>query len=492
MLAMARTIARWFQPKSVRVRLTLWYIAGMLVVLAVYAAAVYAFVRDNQSRLLDDRLHDDFDWASDMLAQRPDGSIAPYDETGEGDSPWLEVWSLNGELLYDTPEARRNPVPFSGDLAAQAEEEDRVVTVPQVTPPYRVMSGGSRIGGRPVVVQVARSVGPIWQDLNQLLYILLLGLPIPVAVSGLGGYLLARRALAPVERMAERARSINAERLKDRLPVDNPSDELGRLATVFNETLTRLESSFDQMRRFTADASHELRTPLTAIRSVGEVGLRSRRDEATYREIIGSMLEEADRLANLVDRLLTLSRADTGEAKLSIDIVDLSELAQEIAEQLEVLAEEKQQSIRVHCDTAPRWIGDRMVLRQALLNLVDNAIKYSPAGGEIEIRVAQTPAGATLDVNDTGPGIPADLQSRIFDRFYRVDKARSRENGGTGLGLAIAKWAVEVNGGQLTLEAKRDVGSRFRITLPQTSTKEIAPQNWFESLEAGGIPKTLS
>jgi len=241
---------------------------------------------------------------------------------------------------------------------------------------------------------------------------------------------------------------------------------------VFNETLTRLESSFEQMRRFTTDASHELRTPLTAIRSVGEVGLRGRRDEAAYREIIGSMLEEVDRLALLVDRLLTLSRADTGQAQLSVDMVDIPELAEEIAEQLGVLAEEKNQSIKVQSQVVPRWIGDRVMLRQALLNLVDNAIKYSPVGGSIEILVTQSTEGTLIDVTDTGPGIPADLRSRVFDRFYRVDKARSRANGGTGLGLAIAKWAVEVNGGRLSLEPTTDVGSRFRITLSQTAVDE--------------------
>src|SRR5262245_10629674 len=395
----------------------------MLGVLGVYASAVYEFVRGNSAQLLDERLHDDFDWASDMLAQRPDGSIAPYDETGEGDSPWLQVFSLHGELLYDTPEARRNPVPASDRLAAEATRDDKIVTVPTTEDPFRVMSGGARIGAKPVVVQVARSLGSISQDLNQLLYILLLGLPIAVAAAGLGGYVLARRALAPVDRMAERARSINAERLNDRLPVDNPDDELGRLATVFNETLTRLESSFDQMGRFTADASHELRTPLTAIRSVGEVGLRGHRDELAYREIIGSMLEEVDRLALVVDRLLTLSRADTNQARLSVDVVDIRELAEEVAEQLGVLAEEKNQSIRVRSADIPRWIGDRVVLRQALLNLVDNAIKYTPAGGNIEVSVTQASGGTTIDVTDTGPGIPAELQSRIFDRFYRVDKA---------------------------------------------------------------------
>jgi len=458
------------QPRSVRVRLTLWYIAVMLLVLGVYAGAVYTFIQDNSSHLLDERLHVDFDWASDMLAQRPDGSIAPYEETGEGDSPWLKVYSLDGDLLFETPEARRHPVPESNKYAAKADE--RIVTVPGIMPPYRVMSGGARIGGKPVIVQVALSEGAIMQDLQQLLYILLLGLPIAVVTAGVGGYVLARRALAPVDRMAERARSINAEHLNDRLPVDNPDDELGRLATVFNETLTRLESSFEQMRRFTTDASHELRTPLTAMRSVGEVGLRGRRDEAAYREIIGSMLEEVDRLALLVDRLLTLSRADTGQAQLSVDMVDIPELAEEIAEQLGVLAEEKNQSIKVQSQVVPRWIGDRVMLRQALLNLVDNAIKYSPVGGSIEILVTQSKEGTLIDVTDTGPGIPADLRSRVFDRFYRVDKARSRANGGTGLGLAIAKWAVEVNGGRLSLEPTTDVGSRFRITLSQTAVDE--------------------
>src|SRR6185436_3559526 len=192
------------KPRSVRVRLTLWYVGVMLGVLALYAGAVYTFVRDNSSQLLDERLHDDFDWASDMLAQRPDGSIAPYDETGEGDTPWLQVYSTDGKLLYFTPEARRNPVPNSEKLASSAD--DRIVTIPGVSPPYRVMSGAAKIGESKVVVQVARSEAPIMQDLHQLLYILMLGLPVGVAAAGVGGYLLARRALAPVDRMSERAR----------------------------------------------------------------------------------------------------------------------------------------------------------------------------------------------------------------------------------------------------------------------------------------------
>jgi HAMP domain-containing protein len=242
------------QPRSVRVRLTLWYVGVMLLVLGVYAGVVYVVVRNISSQRLDDQLRANFDWAYDMLATRPDCSIAPYDETGEGDSPWFRVYNLEGKEVYSTPEARRNPVPSSDALAKTPDEQ--IVTVPNLNPSVRVLSGRARIGGCPVVVQVALSEGSIIQDQGQLISILLLGLPAAVALAGIGGYGLARRALAPVDRMAERARSISAEQLQARLPVDNPNDELGRLATVFNETFARLESSFERMRHFTADASH--------------------------------------------------------------------------------------------------------------------------------------------------------------------------------------------------------------------------------------------
>jgi len=435
----------------------------MIVVLALYAAGVYAVVRKNISDRLNERLHTDFQWPAEMLDTLPNGGITDDNVAPDSNSPWLQILSPSGELLYKTFLAKQRPIPY--ELASNSD--GTIVPIPGTTPTIRVLSGKSKIGGQPVVVQVAADERAMQEDLHKLTLIFLLGLPLGVAAAGVGGYSLARRALAPVERMAERARLITAERLRERLPVDNPEDELGRLASVFNETLTRLELSFDQMRRFTADASHELRTPLTAMRSVGEVGLRGKRDEHAYREIIGSMLEEVDRLAHLVDRLLTLSKADTGDSLLSTEPVDLRELADEVASQLDVLAEEKQQTLTVQHAAAPHWTGDRLVLRQALLNLVDNAIKYSPTGAHITIRVGEFSSSAVVDVTDNGPGIPAELQNRIFDRFYRVDKSRSRENGGAGLGLSIAKWAVEVHGGQLTLENTNGGGSTFRITLPQ-------------------------
>jgi heavy metal sensor kinase len=293
-----------------------------------------------------------------------------------------------------------------------------------------------------------------------------LGLPLIVGLAGIGGYVLARRALAPIDRLAADARRITAERLHERLSITNAHDEIGRLASVVNETFARLESSFDQLRRFTADASHELRTPLAVIRGIGELGLGETRTPAEYQEAIGSMLEEVDRLTRLVDALLQLSRGDAGTLRLSPESLDLSDLARDVASSLVMLAEERGQQLQVH---APRPVpvrADRLVLRDAIANLVDNAIKYGPQGSQIDIAVGADTTEAALTVSDRGPGIPAGHRQRIFDRFYRVDEGRSREMGGTGLGLAIAKWAVEANGGTIALVDDGQRGATFRIVLP--------------------------
>jgi heavy metal sensor kinase len=466
----------------VRVRLTVWYVAVMVVVLAVYAVAVYVFVDRSVSQALDERLRADFFWASATVDEGPEGALvmpAPQiDLLLEAEAPWVQVWSDDGrQLLFVNSEAMRRPLPETQSLAARPD--DAIVSFP--TPggaPIRVMSGRSYvcpcvvdpqdpsrlIGRRRVTIQVARSEQAMQQQVRDLMLILLLGLPLAVGAAGLGGYVLARRALSPIEEMTDRAQTITAERLGDRLPVSNPENEMGRLATVFNETLGRLEESFNQMRRFTTDVSHELRTPLTAIRSVGEVGLRGHRDEAAYRGIIGSMLEEVDRLASLVDRLLTLSRAETRQATLSRDAVDLSTLADDVVSHLSVLAEEKRQTLTIDRQAAPVVSADRLVLRQALINLVDNAIKFTPAAGRVRIRISETPDDAVVDVIDSGPGIAGDARERIFDRFYR---GNDDDGHGTGLGLSLAKGAVEALGGHLTLVDTGAQGSAFRISLPR-------------------------
>jgi len=457
----------WWRSHSVRLSLTLWNVAAMMIVLAVYAAGVFMFVSRNASNNLDKEIRYDSQWATAM-AETTNGRLTWFEDPvnfGE-DTPWLSAWNDKGQVIYRSPKADRNPIPGADALAARAS--DRIVSIPTELTTFRVLTTPSVIFGRHVVVQVARSETEMRRELRTLLLILCLGLPFGVGAAGFLAYSLARRALAPIEHMSARAQSITVANLHDRLPVGNPNNEIGRLATVFNDTLGRLEASFEQMRRFTADVSHELRTPLTAIRSVGEVGLREPRDERAYRGIIGSMLEDVDRLAMLVDRLLTWSRAESGQARLAHESIDLQALATEVVDDLGVLAEEKQQSLVVERDAAAAGTGDRLVLRQTLINLVDNAIKYTPAGGRIRVRVATAGSDAIIEVIDSGPGIPAELQPRLFDRYNRT--GRPSESGGSGLGLSISKSAIEMNGGKLTLASSGPTGSVFRITLPGSPT----------------------
>jgi heavy metal sensor kinase len=267
--------------------------------------------------------------------------------------------------------------------------------------------------------------------------------------------------------MAQRAEAINAEHLSQRLTIVNPDDELGHLGLAFNETLSRLERSFEQLKRFTADASHELRTPLTAMRSVGEVALQESGSTHSYREAIGSMLEETNRLTRLVDTLLMLSRADAAYTPLHRAEVCLLDLAKESASLLEVLAEEKQITLTAQGDPTLRVLADPLILRQAFLALLDNAVKFSPQHGNVSIWVGSADSDALVEVRDSGPGVPPEHRDRIFERFYRVDKARSPERGGTGLGLSIAQWAVAAHGGKIELESKPDSGCTFRVRLPR-------------------------
>ena len=462
---------RWWRSHSVRLRLTLWYVGAMVVVLGVYVVAVYSFVSRNLSEELNRQLRQDFIWVYAGLYQMDDGSFS-LDEPELLDPdmslPWVQVWRGDRSIVvYQNPEAMRTPLPEARAIVGEGittleagGERMRILTE---RGDFRTERGA--VADVRVVIQIARSETPLRAQMRDLLVLLVLGLPVAVVLAGVGGYALARRALAPIERMTQHARTITAERLSDRLPVGNPEDEMGRLAGVFNETLGRLERSFEQMRRFTADVSHQLRTPLTAIRSVGEVGLRAgHRGEAEYRSIIASMLEESDRLAVLVNRLLTLSRAEMRQGSFARDSINLVELAQDVVAHLGVLAEEKRQSISVDAHGAPTAIADRLVLRQALINVVDNAIKFTPPGGQIQIRVAGRDGTAFVDVSDSGPGIPAEARARIFDRFYRADELSAT---GSGLGLSIAKGAVEANGGHLSLHHSDAGGSTFRITLPR-------------------------
>jgi heavy metal sensor kinase len=299
--------------------------------------------------------------------------------------------------------------------------------------------------------------------LDEIVKVSALGFPLAITLAAIGGYLIATRSLRPLDAMARQARRISSESLSKRLPNPNPNDELGRLANVFNETLARLEASFAELQRFTADASHELRSPLTALRAVGEVALRDGNDAAVLRETIGSMLEEAQRLTDLVDALLTLARMDATKTDAAREKVNVAVLLNEIRDQFDVLANEKCQTISLISDDDITVRADRTLLRLALVNLLHNAIQHGPTDSEISIMAVRSAHKIDISVKDDGPGIPPEYREKIFERFFRVDKARSRAQGGAGLGLAIAKQAVERNGGRIILENSSDGGSVFRI-----------------------------
>lgn len=448
------------KPRSVRIRLTFWYTAALAGIVLSFALGIYLFVRASLLRQIDGQLERDLATVARVVRDEPNemnelaqhGSVALF-QVSEGSEVIAETaaWSRSG--LGKALGYRKFEVPSSWE--APNDLHYRLKTVAVTSP------------GHAYLVAVAGDEQTLRQSLESLAIILLFGIPLALALAVIGGYFLAGRALAPIGAMAAKAGEITAERLSERLPVEDPHDEFGRLAAVFNQTFARLEDSFERMRRFTADASHELRTPLTAIRSVGEVGLQGDIDAVACREVIASMLEEADRLAKLVDSLLTLSRADSGMMPFSRELTDLTALAADVTECLRVLAEEKEQSLILEAMEAVFAEVDRTTMRQALINLVDNAIKYAPQNGHIRMVARRNVAGeAIIEVIDDGPGIPKEHQARIFDRFYRVDKGRSRDMGGAGLGLAITRWAVEVNNGRIELESEEGRGSTFRIMLP--------------------------
>jgi heavy metal sensor kinase len=460
-------------PRSVRARLAFWHGLALLLVVSVYAAAVLLQVRDDLYEALDSQLEGDFALAVEWLQKGvPAGvpaasaDVSTRDSDGGADVPWVDAWSPDGRRVFDA--GRQPGLPLLSGSPAGWPRSPHSLTLAEGTR-VRLLVRQARSGGRPVYVRVGRSERFARQELGEFATVLGFSLPLAFAVAVAAGYLLARRALAPVSAMTARARRITAEHLDERLPVENPGDEFGQLAGVVNEALDRLERAFETLRRFTADASHELRTPLTAIRSVGEVGLRERRGEAEYREMIGSILEETERLTAMVDSLLLLSRADAGKADLRPAPMRLDDLASEVAGDLAVLAEEKRQDVRLEVSAAVTVVADRPAVRQAAINLLDNAIKYSPDGAVIRVVVRRDGPRAVLEVIDNGPGIAPEHLPHVFERFYRADKARSRASRSAGLGLSIARWAVDANGGRIEVDSEMPRGSVFRIVLPAAS-----------------------
>ena len=460
-----------FRPRNVRSRLTLWYVLVLATLLASYAGVASLFLFLSLREDFDHNLLQDVETVEGMLTKESNGLVSLHASHPDAAEPrighFIEVWSPEGSLLYRSAALQGQTLGSPpGPEEGLHDPTPATTQLPNGTR-VRLASSVYHVEDQRVVLRVAYSEERLWRELGEFGEVLLLGFPIAVLLAGFGGYALARKALSPIDMMAIQTKKISAEKLGDRLSIENPEDELGKLGTVFNDMLGRLQAAFDQLRRFTADASHELRTPLTAIRSVGEVALQDQRSPAEYQDVIGSMLEEVDRLTRLSESLLALSRADAGHVQLQREDIPLVDLAKEASSVVEVLAEEKRQQIDIEGDPNLFVFVDRLILRQAMVNLLDNAIKYSPPGSQILVRVQnEGDKQVFLDVVDQGPGIPSEHQAYVFDRFYRVDRARTREWGGAGLGLSITRWAVEAHGGDISFKSEEGQGSTFRVSLP--------------------------
>lgn len=447
---------------TIRTRLTLWFVTTLAVLLGIYAITVSVLMERRLSDQLDHQVNEDHREVEDNLELASDGAVHWRPPTGVVPRPddsqlWIHVRDVRGLVIY--AHAPRGAARQILDVPVDARG---IVSLPFGSDHVRAYVGTHRIGDSTVQVLAGRSERPLREHIHSLLMMLLLGLPVAIAVASVGGHFIARRALAPVEAITEHARRINVDRLTEQLPVTGTDDELGRLAAAFNEAFARIARSVEELRSFTAHASHELRTPLAALRSVGEVCLSQGHDAAVRREVIASMLEEADRMTRLIEALLALARLEGGPRAIQRGAVDLGALAQETAALVGVLAEERGQELTVEA-TSPLLVrADPTLLRQAILNLLDNAIKYGNEGGRIVVRTRTHDQSALLEVSDDGPGIEPEHRARLFERFHRASNAVA----GFGLGLALARAAVEAQQGTLELTRTSPRGSTFTLRLP--------------------------
>jgi heavy metal sensor kinase len=471
--------------RSLSFRLVAWYAGLLMLVFLLLGAVMFAVVAsDLQSSMRNDQMRRAQQISDTLLkgmSRSDESALATSVEdlyAPETNDRFIRITRGDGTVLFESQASRRarfaSEVPPLRQLPASPSWRE-----------VRLPEGGSLVIGTVIhrsangtryAVEVGARTAPIDAALGRLLAALATGLPLAVAIAVIGGFLLVRRSLVPMVRIARKAEDITQHNLSERLPVERTGDELERLSLSLNRMISRLEEAVQGSKRLVADASHELRTPLTVMRGELESMAADPQTSRGTREMIASLLEEVERLAAVVDGLLALSRLDTGEASAAWVKFDLAELVATTADQMSLLAEDK--SISVACEAPQRVIveGNRARLKQVVVNLLDNAIKYTQKGGTVRLKVASQNGRPVLEVSDTGIGIPPEAVPHVFERFYRVERSRSREQGGAGLGLSIVKSICAAHGAAVEVESTPDQGSRFRIRFP-LSAPELEQSN---------------
>ncbi len=460
---------------TLRVRLSLWYGSALAAGLVLFAVVLYWVMAQDLRDQVDRSLEQAALAAVKALEHHRLGPALPFEDLAS-EFPELavldkffQIFSPAGKVTIQSPNVRRHDIPLSRTALEAAFAGDATFESAKFRgeSPIRLLSVPIRQGADLVnVVQVGTSLRPVEHVLRRLLAVFALAVPLMLGVALVGGWFLAGRALKPVEAVTVAAQRIAAGDLSQRLAAPPSPDEIGRLVATFNDMIARLDASFQQVRRFSADASHELRTPLTVMKGETDLALRRPRAAEDYRLVLESNLEEIDRMSQIIDDLLFLARADLGEVKLAAVPVRLDALVEDIRSHAAVLGQDRHVHVAATTSEPVTVQGDELRLRELILNLVENAIKYSHEGGTVEMALTRRDGEARLSVKDAGIGIAPEDQGRIFERFYRTDAARTHAKQGTGLGLAICQWIAAIHQGRIELESRLNEGSQFTVILP--------------------------
>jgi len=455
---------------SIGVRLTVWYLAIFALAQFVFGISMWLLLRHKLYDVSDDNLESQVEDLQKFFdAQKPGTSDADLrqlsaeaftDHAGD----YLQIYAGNGNWIYQSKFMKEHPLPpVEPDHIGQASFQDRRVS----GKPLRFAAARFVVNGRTYAAQTGMEIDDLVNTLSAFRNYLLMFAPLALLVAASGGYWLSRRALAPVDAIVGTARQISGTNLDSRLAKLDTGDELERLSDTLNEMLDRIESSFRRVTQFTADASHELRTPISLIRTEAELALRRSRESAQYQESLQHILREAERTTGLIEELLTLARADSGCESLKMHPLNVRDTLRDVAEGWRPVATMCNLEFRDQLDSGELFvIADETALRRVLNILLDNAFKFTAAPGIVDLSLEQKHDKAVVTVRDSGVGIAQEEQEKIFERFYRVDKVRSREAQGAGLGLSIAQWIVQQHGGTIRVESEPGKGSAFHVELP--------------------------
>src|SRR5665811_1986964 len=457
---------------SIRIRLTAWYLVMLALGLGVFGVGSWFAMRVSAFHAIDEELEDRIRGVEKFM-QLQIAALSPieirdefrkHSVLGPGED-LFQVCNEKGEWLYRSVVLENSQVPIRlpNRLGGQPVYENLTVQ----SAPVRFATGRVVVNDHPYTIQVAAPLNEFYEALERFRFILWFSVPLLLAGAGLGGYLISRRALKPVDQITTAAKSISISNLSDRLAVPKTSDELQRLSETLNRMLARLDTSVQRMSQLTADASHELRAPVSLIRTTAELAVQDGRTNTEYHEDMVQILAEAERTSRLIDSLLLLARADAGEGGLQHELTDVSTSVREALEQGRSLAAEKRIELTADLKSEPAVVrGDGEALRRLFFILIDNAIKYTQEGGRVQVGLETLDAQATIRVTDSGIGISESDQPRIFDRFWRADKVRSRGVGGAGLGLSIARWIIDQHSGSVEVQSKPGHGSTFIVRIP--------------------------